>query len=133
MTEVEKLYSLAGFTKRDIEHCNYNRHIRCTNDDCEDCAYLEIRFEYPPFTAEKQIELIKWLMNYPMLDEIRLYFNEPSKTYNIQVMSLPEECGYQSSYTERHNTFEQTIVNLICNLWQDLTESERKQIKEMLE
>lgn len=116
MNEVEKLYSLAGVEK-----------------DWKSLPYGDIKEYYPPFTAEKQLELVKWLMNYPMLDEIRLYFNEPSKTYNIIVMSLPEECGYQSSYTETHNTFEQTIANLICNLWQDLTDAEKAQVKGILE
>ena len=54
MSEVEKLYSLAGFEKT---------WTAIGDGDIEDC--------YPPFTAEKQLELSKWILSY-WLESLKL-------------------------------------------------------------
>lgn len=61
MNEIEKLYENAGIKK---EYCStYEANKQCEGIvDCSECASAE----YPPFTAEKQIELIKWLEQYIM-------------------------------------------------------------------
>jgi len=122
MSEIEKLYKNAGFQKK-----------QCKDYSCTVCDKYNKCEKYPPFTAEKQLSLIKWLMNYPMLDEISLFFNEPSKTFNLRVYSLPEIGDFRSTYTETQNNFEDMLCGLINNLWQDLTEEEKQQIKEILE
>ena len=113
MNEVEKLYELAGIEPYRI--CNSciddNGNMITNSKNCSFRNFCGNACDVPHYdlTAKKQLELIKWLIHYPMIDEMGMYFNEPSKTYNIKVLSLPEESGYQSSYTETHNTFEQTI------------------------
>lgn len=128
MSEITKLYENAGIKKLlycDI--CKAQEHALglCAETKCEPF--------YPPFTPEKQIELIKLLINHPMLDEISLFFNEPSKTYNLRVYSLPEIGDFRSTYTETQNSFEDMLAGLINNLWQDLTEEEKQQVKGILE
>ena len=47
MTEVEKLYELAGVEKIGSQYANnISKHL----------------ISYPPFTAEKQIEIVKFLL-----------------------------------------------------------------------
>lgn len=89
----------------------------------EDCS--DAKEYYPPFTAEKQLELLKICFDkYERLEKVR---------------GLKERCiiyhHFEKDYTEFVNceTWEETIAGLINNLWQDLTENERKQIKEILE
>jgi len=81
--------------------------------------------EYPPFTAEKQLELLKICFEkYERLEKVR---------------GLKERCIIyyrfdKNGYTEFVNceTWEETIAGLINNLWQDLTDIEKVQIKEIL-
>lgn len=60
-----------------------------------------------PFTAEKQIELIKWLI-----------VHSPDTCLEDEIVAC---------------AFEDSLANIINTLWQNLTEEERKQIKEILE
>lgn len=56
MNEVEKLYENAEPNR----NCNLYKHFtECPmkHTQCEDCE----NFVYSPFTAEKQLELIKWI------------------------------------------------------------------------
>ena len=62
MNEVTKLYENAGVLKVKPSICTDNEKF------CEGCAAYDKGYiprcrsvEYPPFTAEKQLELIKWL------------------------------------------------------------------------
>ena len=102
MNEIEKLYENAnikickrkqGFTLKD-----------CTDRDCKECGY----YGMPPFNAEKQIGLIKWLI-------IEGYIED------MLTVQISEE------------NFEACLADTFNELWQDLTEEERTQIKEILE
>lgn len=114
MNEVTKLYENAGVepTVRDnaIGRGYYIEHQRIE--------------EYPPFTAEKQLELIKWLL----------------KNFDIDFSQLGQNLIYTSldginciGSVVSANTFEDSLCMAVNDLWQDLTEEERKQIKEILE
>lgn len=120
MNEVEKMYENAGI-KKEVIPCPakyYGYDCTRNNWDDEDCS-CDIE-GYPPFTAEKQIELIKWLMKY---DEIHGDCNDDE--YGFSTLN------YSGKYKK---DFEESLASVINNeLWQDLTEEERKQIKEILE
>lgn len=118
MNEVDKLYENAE-PNRD---CNLYKHFtECPmkHTQCEDCE----NFAYPPFTAEKQLYIIKWLL----------------KNYDIGLSQLGERIDTSLdgvnciSGLGSGNTFEESLAQAINDLWQDLTEEERKQIKEILE
>lgn len=109
MSEVEKMYENAEVKKQIPKICSSNELY------CKECkAHIEDAMpycknaEYPPFTAEKQLELIKWLAKNEML------------------------CRLESEYPY-FERFEECIAYIIDYLWQDLTEEERKQIKNILE
>lgn len=102
MTEIEKLYELAGVEKE----------ITRTNAG----------FVYPPFTAEKQIELIKWLA-------IKGDFD-----YTLDIAKNTD--AYYTMYFDDTRwtckTFEETLAGLINSMWNKLTEAERNEIREIL-
>lgn len=109
MNEVEKMYENAGIEPYKFDGVYYH-HI-----------------EYPLFTAEKQLELYKYLCK-PFLITTRYYFDEFSitaeNTFEWKTMTKVSATG---------KTYEECIAKLVNNLWQDLTEEECKQIKEILE
>lgn len=94
MSEIEKMYNNVGIKViRDnaIGRGYYIEHQRIE--------------EHPPFTAEKQLKLIKWC-----LDNYRRYI-------------------FDSIETE---WFEEQLCAFINNIWQDLTEEEKQQVKGIL-
>lgn len=106
MSEITKLYENAGvelvadvkFPTKDV---NYN-------------------VGYPPFTAEKQLELIRWLGEL-QIDTRKGYwhlakFGRTTKTI----------------YANNGNSGE-ALSEIVNKLWQSLTDTERTQIKEILE
>jgi len=105
MNEVEKMYSNSGIKKIELDYPD--------------------NFEpfYPEFTAEKQIELIKWLSQHTCKNYIKFRFDICGLWYC--------ECNMLNS--DMHHTFEEALAEIINYLWQNLTEEERKQIKEILE
>lgn len=119
-SEVTKLYENAGIeqtqdiTCGDCEFVNYPEE----NKPCNACTQYGIK-HYPPLTAKKQIELIKWLMKY---DEIHGDYNDG---YGFSTLN------YSGKYKK---DFEESLASIINNeLWQDLTPEEKQQVKGILE
>ena len=115
MSEIEEMY------KNVIEKQSYCTAHDCLDmSKCENCCFC--KRIYPSFTAEKQIELIKWSAR-----------REPK--VEIGYSSV---CGYwvETPTDTRYyfgDQFDNALASLINNLWQDLTEEEKQQIKEILE
>lgn len=63
MNEVTKLYEKAGVDYEErYNNCILNKEGECElKYSCDICKYSEEKYIYPPFTAEKQLELIKWI------------------------------------------------------------------------
>ena len=115
MSEITKLYENAGVLKECLSPCYINKTWRKTHD----CPNCDNRENYPSFTAEKQIELIKWLMKY---DEIHGDYDEG---YGFSTLN------YSGKYKK---DFEESLASVINNeLWQSLTEKEKQQVKGILE
>lgn len=110
MSEIEKMYENAGFVKK-----------RCKDYSCGVCEQYDKCEKYPPFTAEKQIELIK------LLSKHFVNIDYDNGKYEVYVLSIG---NLRYDY---YDTLEETLAYCINGLWQDLTEEERKQIKEILE
>jgi len=113
MNEVEKMYENAGI----VPDCE---HGECGLDYCPNnygCGYAF----YPPFTAEKQLVLIKWIA--VNKEECRITYEKEYKWCT--------QTDWQSSFC--YENFEESLANLINTLWQDLTEEECKQIRNILE
>ena len=88
MSEIEKLYRNAG-----VESVGFNTY--------------KLEDEYPQFTAEKQLELIKWCLD----------------NYRGEIFDTIETTEW----------FEEQLCAYINNEWQDLAEKEREEIKNILE
>lgn len=126
MTNIQKLYELAKVVKyRAINRHNpllkygdYNNldDVITFGDD------FDIELDYPPFTAEKQLELIKWLAF-----ERRVSI----KFINAKWYLYTAEMGISTS--AKYETFEQLLAEFICNMWKDLTEEQREEIRGILQ
>lgn len=111
MSEIEKLYENAGI-KKEVIPCPakyYGYDCTRNNWDDEDCS-CDIE-GYPSFTAEKQIELICFLLNADIKIDI---CKEPNMKMEI--------CDIAEALAEVTNT-----------IWQDLTPEEKQQVKGILE
>lgn len=149
MSEVTKLYENAGVKKVKDYYCPncetkledwFGKHKEyiCPNERCDyalcddeedfqECLeHLSYREKYPPFTAEKQIELIKWLIQKNFYDE-RIIRSNFEKTY-FYCSYIDDYC--ESAYFEK---FEEALANVFNYFWQDLTEEEKQQVKGILE
>ena len=111
MSEVTKLYENAGIEPKKCSECDNNM-------DCgfgKDC--------YPPFTAEKQIELIEWIIG--KYNEVS--FSKRGSGYNI--------CIDDGSFIGCHHndkSFEESLAGVINKLWTDMPEEEKQQVKGIL-
>ena len=123
MNEIEKLMQNAGIKK--VRYCEVEEECPSLfGHRCEDCDLKPKPecYTYPPFTAEKQLELIKWLIqevNYLQLQ----YFGGKEYFFAFDLGATVAMGG----------TFEETIARLINNIWQSLTEQEKTSIKNILE
>lgn len=106
MSEVEKLYK--------------NARVSCKPNYVYNKAPILSGLEYPPFTAEKQLELIKWLIREKYL--IGRYIDSYYELFTNSMIS----------YNSKNEYFEKSLAGLINNLWQDLTEEEKQEIKRIL-
>lgn len=112
MTEIEKLYENAGIEK----DCVVMHECLGTHSKCRNCNK---RF-YPPFTAEKQLEIMKFLLNKSVY-----YDTDGDREYWFH---LSDEIK-NSKYRE----FDEAIAECINKMWEDLRDYEKVQIKEILQ
>ena len=101
MSEVEKMYMRCEIKKQ--QNCSHTD--TCYNgslDECEGCNL----YQYPPFTAEKQLKLIKWLINFD--------YTHLSKLYGADI------------------NFSVVLAATINYLWKCLSKSEQEQIRSIL-
>ena len=102
---IEKLYEFA-----EVYKCNMP-DIDCSKE-CEKCE------DYNPFTPEKQLELIKWLSQ--NFDIVRFWVEHSEYITEINgVFDVDKE-------------FNQALAGLILELWNDLTDKQRNEVKEIL-
>ena len=147
MNEVEKMYKNAGveadydyFTFFDDKVHKIGRTMHLCKEELKHwlenyqkdyVAIKVIRVDkvYPLFTAEKQLELIKWLGELDMLEIMRTTREDKAWIINSEYgMS-----GDVYKHTSRMKSFEEALAGLINSLWQDLTDTDKAQIKEILE
>lgn len=91
MSEIEKMYARAMIKPLSITVCGVDEQI----------------INYPPFTAEKQLEIVKQIL---------------FSTWWLNLKRL--------QFAEK---FDEGLAQMINELWQDLTEEEKQQVKGILE
>ena len=115
MSRIEKLYENAGIGQV-CNTCELRGYKRlCPTKEL--CVRVN-----PPFTAEKQLELIIFLAN----REVRI-----SPTYISSGYYLKNLSKIKSS--RNISTFENSLAQHINAIWQNLTEEEKQQVKGILE
>ena len=120
MSEIEKMYENAGVLKECLAPCYINKTWRKTHD----CPNCDNRENYPPFTAEKQISLIKFLMK------------QEDFSWTIAQQGKDTEYVFYVSYefgSGDFKEFTEALAGIINDIWQDLTEEEKQQVKGILE
>ena len=125
MKEVEKMYKNAGIAKIGNKKCTPAEFLDCQNycfisenNKCDKYSY-----GYPPFTAEKQLELIKWLIQY--VGEFYVSFTAFGTLKDWEML-------YDLKFSVHRNSFEECLAGFINSLWQDLTSEEKEQIRRIL-
>jgi len=143
MSEVEKLYENAGLKNLWVErysvdsnieiehwHKSYNDMLKSMmkNNDWDrktaiEIAKKECKNELPPFTAEKQLNILKTLSFRQgiLLKQHRFFIGWEHQDPNKLI------CSENSDLI-----FEEALAGLINTLWQSLTEEERNSIKDIL-
>ena len=119
MNEITKLYENVGIEK--IYDCS-----TCPYVDCEDKCKVDMGTNYPYFTAEKQLELIKFIAK---RDSFGLNWYTTCDSWSAKT-------DFRFEYYDKafeHENFDEALAGLVNQLWQDLTEEEKQQIKEILE
>ena len=139
MSEIEKMYENAEVMIQDClcgYHCVFDKSNKncIVNEKCKtkDCAYLDDN----SFTAEKQLELIKWLATKDYRNFANKLLISTNEGYTCFSVGISTDYGSECLYEENafcSKLFEQALAGLINNLWQDLTEEEKQQVKEILE
>lgn len=132
MSEIEKMYENAGIKKK---YCGWldmgdldcqMQYIICESlKEWEELVFSsrfgkteeEPELKYPPFTAEKQIELIKILAK----GEVKI--NNEDGEYEFSVIDTISD----------FSSFEESLADLANRMWQDLTKEEKQQVKGILE
>ena len=132
---------LGGFdlilcVKELLERLDKPKQCQTTTDNIEE-LYELAKFERAmsvgspialyPFTPEKQLELIKWL-SYTFLGHFHCYtvshrFSDNFGNYCVGI-------GRCETY---HKHFDQALSGLVIQLWNDLTDKQKEEIKEILQ
>ena len=110
MSEIEKMYARAMIKPLSITVCGIDEQI----------------INYPPFTAEKQIELIKLLMK------------QEDFSWTIQQQGKDTKYVFYVGYKYGSGDFKEfteALAGIINDLWamQYLSEEEKQQVKGILE
>lgn len=109
---IQKLYEVAGIEKEPIYSGSrlYNPVIT--------------GYDYPPFTAEKQLELIKWLGK-------RKDF--ALSCYNQIWEAETDFCWEYYETSSKHEHFDQALAGLILQLWDGLSSEHREEVRGILQ
>lgn len=126
MSEIEKMYILAGIRKGRMSDEDCAEY--CLDYECKNCRYNN----YPLFTAEKQIEIVKAIST-----------NHISSDYSYKYLGIDRDeidgeiylnlCIDGEKYHAHDKDFAVALAKLVNLIWQDLTEEEKASIKNILE
>lgn len=144
---IEKLYELAKVEK--IKTCYWNcKHLF----PCKECCIYKdetVDFVFPPFTDTKLLELESYIfqLNYGYC-HLERYLDanfENNKVKNLFFVWMYRigDIGYYDEETnqsyddfdiEYHNTDrKQALAGLVCELWEDLTDTQMEEVRGILQ
>ena len=118
MSEIEKMYENAGFETEIVPCYSLN------------CEYFEVNKGYPPFTAEKQIAIIKLISKQGQV--IIENWEKDNRGFNV-TFRANSNLRYITMDCITRKTVEEALAQIVNDIWQDLTEEEKQQVKGILE
>lgn len=123
MTAIEEIYKAYGVDKqRVIDCCTTEEYFECEDKhNCVNCDKC-IHFEYPPFTAEKQLKLLQ------ILTECR-WFCWSKRVDGKEGMSIVLDCA-RCSYEGDYINLAEAIADLTLALKDELDHAKVKEILE---
>lgn len=146
MSEIEKMYKNANIKPEYRYDCNLADTIKpievfrlsnCSKGEIKDfctnkqyyryCKVYKVNKIFPPFTAEKQLELIKWLAssrNGILISD----FGEGG----FSISTGFYYCAKNIRNYRNNEDLGIVIAMFINDLWQDLTEGDQEQIRSIL-
>lgn len=138
MSEITKLYENANIEKEVIKGCyEYYSELGidiwkendCGGKNCDTCKKDKSIKEYPQFTSEKQIAILITLANYNLYEDTKKLLID---SFNGEIyIGFYRDIDLIANATDKE--FAECVAKLVNNLWQSLTEEERKQIKIVLQ
>lgn len=130
---IDEMMKMAGVNGKIIScdaNCPYYKfNIACYSDDK---GNIPCPIEYPDFTAEKQLEIIKLILKSDDIDELNQYYSEIRKCYVFNALSLPDELGFKSSWTAENKNYDLALAELVVMLM-NAGELDKEKVKEVLE
>lgn len=123
MSEITKLYENCNIKPKQEGYCDWDSNcpyprLKC-NDECPYWKY-ENKVSYPPFTPEKQLLLLQWIVN---KTDLYLHRHKTDFTYSIASEDIA---------VNKNKDFKESIAEFINTTWQDLTPEEKQQVKGIL-
>ena len=87
------------------------------------------------FTTEKQLELIKWLGELKEHLEVDIEYQKRNELWCISLRETAVICPYYDDLKnwQHHKHFDQALAGLILDIWQDLTDDQKQEIKNILD
>ena len=133
MSEIEKLYENAGVEPHKYCYNCFDNNGKIIKDskDCpsrKSCCNSCDTPEYN-FTAEKQIELIKLLQR---KNGYKFSFSSTNDNSEYLFFAHKDNTPVYDLIVAGNKCYEEALAGFINNLWQDLTDVEKEQIKEIL-
>ena len=104
---IQKLYEIAG-----VDSVGFNTYT--------------LKDEYPPFTAEKQLELIKLMGSY-LFNNFHCYV--VSARWSVDYGKWAVGVG---GCDVCHEQFEQTLAGLVLEMWDGIPVDQKQEIKRIL-
>ena len=118
MSEISKLYESLGIKK-----------VRQTNITGGDYP-IAVGFEdYPQFTAEKQIAIIKLISKQGQV--IIENWEKDNRGFNV-TFRANSNLRYITMVCITRKTVEEALAQIVNDIWQDLTKEEQQQVKGIL-
>lgn len=120
MNYIEQMMKTAGIVSCDKNCPNYKFNTACYSDDKGNIPWP---IKYPDFTAEKQLEIIKLIVQNGTLNTLQMEYFIKEKDYKLS--TYRKESNYNKDFT-------QALAQLTTELM-NAGELDKEKVKEVLE
>lgn len=141
---ISRMYELAGIEKyylytvkhlgkihiAPLEGILENKHLfeRNKKSKVKNTYINRVKKVYPPFTDTTELELIKLLARNFILGNFKGIDNQ---LYNFN-LTIATPTQNKHIFCE-HKEYEQALAGLVCELWEDLTDTQREEVRGILQ